>query len=196
MGPKGSRQQPGKHKQHHPQQSVAVPVDGTVNDALPDLVTIQILLSCRQIGDPLASEVWQYDARTVLKRSGSYSAEAAAMSLVRERTSIPVPRVLKSIKQPGEDFGYIFMEHVDGEPLDQAWSSCDEAQRQNIVAQLRGYFRELRQIRGQYIGSVDGSVCNDQIFPNRAAEFGPYKDEDSFRAGIADSLRACDADPT
>lgn len=64
MSQKGSLPHPGKHRQRHPQQSLAVPVDGTVNDALPDLVT-QILLSCRQIGDPLASEVWQYDARTV-----------------------------------------------------------------------------------------------------------------------------------
>jgi hypothetical protein len=60
---------------------------------------------------------------------------------------------------------------------------------------LRGYLHELRQIEGKFIGSVDGFVCNDQIFANRAFKYGPYEGEEAFRAGIAKSLRACDANP-
>ena len=73
------------------------------------------------------SEVWWYDATTVLKRVGwSPSAEAAAMRLVSERTCIPVPCVLKTIEDPGDAVGYIFMELIEGEPLGQAWETLDE----------------------------------------------------------------------
>ncbi|KAM0806485.1 putative Aminoglycoside phosphotransferase domain-containing protein [Seiridium cardinale] len=115
--------------------------------------------------------------------------------LVRERTSIPVPRVLKSFKQPEPEISVIFMEYVDDDPLDQAWDTFNQDQKQHIIGQLRCYLDELRQIKGEFIGSVDGSVCCDQIFANRAHDYGPYESEEMFRSGIIESLRACDANP-
>lgn len=88
------------------------------------------------------------------------------------------------------------MDHVDGQPLDEAWPSLSPADKQTTLAQLRDYMRQVRQVRqvrGPFIGAVDGSICNDQLFANREHVYGPYPDEDAFRAGIAQSLRACDA---
>ncbi|KAI3325029.1 kinase-like domain-containing protein [Xylariaceae sp. AK1471] len=165
--------------------------------SLADMLTDEILHTrCTRLGDEVMSQVWKYDDHIVIKRiEPASSAEVAAMRLVHEKTSIPVPQVLKFVSRPDDDMAIIFMEYIDGEPLDQAWESCTDTEKQNIVAQLRGYLEELRQVKGEFIGSVDRSVCNDQLFANRENEYGPYEDEDEFRAGMAKSLRACDANP-
>ncbi|KAK4034894.1 kinase-like domain-containing protein [Parachaetomium inaequale] len=164
--------------------------------SLPDTLTNEMIASRERLGDPLLSHVWRWDARTVVKLTdaASTSAEAVALAFVHERTSIPVPRLLKLAEQDGQ--GTIFMEFIDGQPLDEAWPSCTAAQRSHIISQLRGFLAELRAITGEFIGSVDRSVCNDQVFANRASAYGPYADEAAFRVGIGQSLRACDADPT
>jgi len=54
------------------------------------------------------------------------------------------------------------MEFLDGDPLNRAWSACREAQRHDIVDQLRQYLEELRGIGGDFIGSVDKTVCNQR----------------------------------
>lgn len=67
------------------------------NDSLPDELTLDVILSCQRLGDPVMSHVWLWSEDTVVKLISPASlAEAAMMSLVREKTSIPVPRVLKS----------------------------------------------------------------------------------------------------
>lgn len=170
----------------------ATTVDET---SLPDVITAEILSQLEPLVDDF-SEIWRYDATTVLKRVRlSPSAEAAAMRLVRERTPVPVPHVIKTIEDPSEDIGYIFMEYVQGDPLDQAWPTYDETQKSNIIDQLRLYLEHLRAIRGDFIGSVDRTVCGDQVFANRTFKYGPYEDEGAFRDGIVESLRACNANP-
>lgn len=167
-----------------------------INDSLPDEISLDALLRCERLGDPIMSHVWLWNENTVVKLISPASlAEAAMMSLVREKTSIPVPRVLKSFIQPNQDFAIIFMERINGQPLDQAWAECTQPELEKIIFQLRNHFQELRQVEGTFIGSVDGSVCNDQIFGNRESKYGPYADEQAFRDGIASSLRACDVAP-
>ncbi|KAI1170872.1 kinase-like protein [Nemania sp. FL0916] len=155
-----------------------------------------MLEGCTRLGDTVLSHVWLYNAQTVLKRiEGCSLAEAEAMRLVRERTSIPVPKILKSFYQSDYDASFIFMEYIPGEPLDLAWESCTASQRQNIVSQLKTMMQELRSISGNFIGTVPHGACNDQIFGNAVHQYGPYDDETAFCAGIALSLRACDAHP-
>lgn len=168
------------------------------NDALPSKVTIDMLLRCERLGDPVLSHVWRWNENTVVKMISPASlAEAAMMTLVREKTSIPVPRILKSFVQPDDGFAIIFMEHIKGQPFDQAWDQCTASERGNIISQLKSYFHELRQVEpAPFIGSVDGSACNDQIFGNMEHKYGPYADEQAFRAGIFLSLRACEMRPT
>lgn len=167
------------------------------NEELPDEVTNAMLRGCKRLGDPQLSHVWQYNATTVIKRispPSAAAAEAAAMRLARERTSAPVPRILKTIIPENEnEYGVIFMEFVEGETLEEAWPSMADEDKRNVLAQLKDFMHQVHQVEGEFIGSVDQSVCNDQLFSNREHVYGPFQDEDAFRQGIAQSLRACDA---
>ena len=45
------------------------------------------------------------------------ASEVAAMCLVLEKISIPIPRILKSFVQTGTNAAMFFMEYIDGDPL-------------------------------------------------------------------------------
>lgn len=164
---------------------------------LPDNVTNAMLRGCKRLGDQQLSHVWQYNATTVIKRVSpppAAAAEAAAMRLARERTSAPIPRVLKTIIPDNmNEYGVIFMEFVEGETIEVAWPSMPDQEKKTVLAQLKDFMGQVRQVEGSFIGSVDRSVCNDQLFSNREHNYGPYEDEDAFCRGIEQSLRACDA---
>ncbi len=57
--------------------------------------------------------------------------------------------------------GCILMEYVDGRPLDEAWGSYDEVEKENINAQLKQYLDEVRKIPATFVGSVDYTYCKD-----------------------------------
>jgi hypothetical protein len=46
------------------------------------------------------------------------------------------------------------MEYVEGDVLRDVWDKFACEQRQNIIAQLKGFMDELRCIKGDFIGSV------------------------------------------
>jgi hypothetical protein len=59
-----------------------------------------------------------------------------------------------------------------------------EDEKESVVKQLRGYFNDLRQIKDTFIGSVDETECDDQVFPDEVGGWGPYKDESEFNQGL------------
>lgn len=48
---------------------------------------------------------------------------------------------------------------------------------------------ELRSIKGDFIGSVDGTACEDPVFCADLGAFGPYKTEDEFNDGLIRAMK-------
>ncbi|KAI9773305.1 MAG: hypothetical protein M1839_002165 [Geoglossum umbratile] len=136
------------------------------------------------------SPVYKIDEKIVVKFGDVVRmAEAAAMRLVREKTSIPVPEVFDAYIQDEGKNGVIVMEYIDGKPLDKEWNSYTKAQKDNIISQLKGYVDELRTISGTYVGSVDGTYCGDQFFSSNPTVYGPFSSEAEFHNGLVQALR-------
>jgi hypothetical protein len=71
-----------------------------------------------------------------------------------------------------------------------------EDEKELEVQQLRGYFNQLRQIKGTFIGSIDGTEFEDQLFPDEVRGWGPYKDEPGFNQGLIKAwMRRYSGDP-
>jgi len=155
------------------------------------LITRELLAQCERLGsDPSSSHIYRFDEKTVIKfGDGVRMAEAAAMRLVREKTSIPVPEVYDAYIQDESSQGCIVMEYVEGKPLDNVWSSLDETQKDEIITQLKRYLDELRNITGSFIGSVDRTYCEDQFFGDDPISYGPFDSEATFRQGLIRALR-------
>ncbi|GAW24519.1 hypothetical protein ANO14919_141060 [Xylariales sp. No.14919] len=134
--------------------------------------------------------VYKIDSRTVVKSSsGVRLAEAETMKFVRNNTSIPVPEVYNAYKDDESGHTRIIMEFIDGVELEEAWDAYSVTEKESVITQLRGYMEELRQIKGTFIGAVDGSWCDDHFFDGDCGGYGPFKDEDDFNAGIVKALK-------
>ncbi|KAJ4988693.1 phosphotransferase [Stagonosporopsis vannaccii] len=135
--------------------------------------------------------VYKIDAHTVVKTGDCVRlAEAEAMKLVREKTTIPVPKVHNAYINDATGYPLIVMDFIEGECLADVWDGFDDGQKEEIIFQLRHYFSQLREIKGTFIGSVDGTACEDQLFTDVPSAFGPYKDEAAFNEGIIAALKA------
>ncbi|KAF3924129.1 hypothetical protein AA313_de0201272 [Arthrobotrys entomopaga] len=106
--------------------------------------------------------------------------EADTMTFVRTHTSIPVPRVYDSYHDE-EGHGYIVMDYIQGDTLENRWKHLDSAAKAKIAAQLRRYMDELRRIPAPspvYIGGVNRTQAND--LRNGDALGGPFVSETEF----------------
>ncbi|KAJ4319273.1 hypothetical protein N0V84_006464 [Fusarium piperis] len=159
------------------------------------IVTKQELAEATQFG-PFCAARLLADGETIVKTSeNTRVAEAETMKFVRQHTSIPVPKVYNVYKDEESGFVRIVMEYVHGKRLDEAWVEFTDAEKESVIQQLRRHFNELRQIKGSFIGSVDGSACDDQFFSDDLGAYGPYKDEAEFNQGLVKAWSTGRDDP-
>lgn len=111
------------------------------------------------------------------------------MEFVREKTSVPVPKVLDAYVDAESENVCIVMEYIDGRPLDEEWDTYDETQKRSVESQLKGYLDQIRQIPGTFVGSVDGSNCNDQLFDDTPALSGPFDSEADFQKSLIAAIK-------
>ncbi|KAL2376240.1 hypothetical protein RJZ90_007642, partial [Blastomyces dermatitidis] len=72
--------------------------------------------------------------------------EEENMLFIQEMTKIPMPQVYALYSNPQIGKNYIIMEHITGETLAKLWASLTGAEKESIVAKLRGYYKELHQL--------------------------------------------------
>lgn len=119
-------------------------------------------------------------------------AEAEALHLVSTRTTIPVPKLLSAYILDG--IGYIIMSYEEGESLENYWDRVSRTEQDRILRCLHDYVRQMREIKGDFIGGLDRSPCRDGIFEAGYGDFqkysyGPYQSEEDFNEGIVQALR-------
>lgn len=157
-------------------------------------ITTAEISNARKFGE--FCPVYKVDDKTIAKTGDSVRlAEAEAMNYIRGNTSIPVPEVYNAYRDDASGHVRIVMEFIEGEKLEDVWPTFDSAQKQCIVGQLREYFTELRQVKGTFIGSVDGSACEDPTFDGNLGGYGPYQTEEEFSNGIIKALRQAQTGP-
>ncbi|PLB44965.1 hypothetical protein P170DRAFT_270844 [Aspergillus steynii IBT 23096] len=131
----------------------------------------------------------ELDAATILKVGETVRmGEAEAMILVRNQTSVPVPRVFNAYVIA--EIGFIVMEKIHGDELAE---TLPRAVKKALARELRGYIQQWRQLRGSFFGSVDGGPCQDVIFKhpweNREYDYGPFASREDFNIGMVEALR-------
>lgn len=152
------------------------------------VITAEELANATRFGEFIP--VYKVDANTVVKTGDCVGlAEAAAMKLVREKTTIPVPEIYNAYTDINTGHAVIVMEFVEGDCLRDVWDKYDAEQKQHVIEQLHGFFAQLRDIEGSFIGSVDGTACEDQLFTDDLGGYGPYNNEASFNEGVVAALR-------
>ena len=118
-----------------------------------------------KLAPPFTTPCLLLDGKIVLKTGDTFhEAEANAMMFVRTHTSIPVPEVYRLCRDVKSGHVCIVMEYVAGDQLSSVWERLTADDKDTILSQLRCYLKELCQLKGTFIGTADGSGCNDQFF--------------------------------
>jgi len=134
--------------------------------------------------------VFKVDASTIVKTGDCIRlTEAATMRFVRENTAIPVPEVYNAYKDDKTGHVRIVMEFVEGDCLEHVWDKLNPSQKLSIIEQLRSIFLELRKLKGTFIGGIDGTACEDNLFTDNLGGYGPYDSENHFNDGIVTALK-------
>lgn len=134
--------------------------------------------------------VFKINATTVVKTSShTRMAEAEVMKYVRANTSIPIPEVHNAYHDETTGDVVIVMDYVEGENLDKAWLRYTEDEKSSVISQLRDYMVQLRQSKGNFIGSIDGTACNDQFFFHDPQGYGPFQTEEEFNKGVVQAMK-------
>lgn len=150
----------------------------------------ELISKAERLSQGQVCQVYRVDKTTVVKTSdGVRMAEAAAMNFVREKTRVPVPKVLDAYVDADSGHVCIVMEYIDGRPLDEEWDSYDKTQKRGVESQLKKYLEEIRQIPGTFVGSLDGSRCQDQLFDNDPTLSGPFESEAAFQKGLISAMK-------
>ena len=154
------------------------------------VITDDELKAATRLSPDGAAHIYKIDEKTVLKFGDTVRrAEAETMQLVRRRTSAPVPSI-HNVYENKDGQTMIVMDYVPGKNLEDVWDTMSDESKARIIAQLSQHLKEIRSITGAFIGGVDGTPCEDQIFEGKGSESGPYKSEDEFNAGLVKSLKA------
>lgn len=107
--------------------------------------------------------------------------EGAAFEFVRMRTTIPIPRIRRTIEDE-EGYTFIVMDYIPGERLDHVWPSLSLWSKLWVALTLRRYIRQLRQINSSVPGPVADSPqkCDNYMFVGKPC--GPFPDYASLPA--------------
>ncbi|CDF38703.1 unnamed protein product [Chondrus crispus] len=125
----------------------------------------------------------------VVVKYGPYvsAKEQETIRFIAENTPVPVPQVY-GVHEGDDGNTYIVMEFISGTPLDLVWDSLEVSQKEKLAHQLREYFEELRELRGNFIGSVHEGPCKD-IYFDEGADKGPFTTEVDMNVAIVEAVR-------
>ncbi|PKS08733.1 hypothetical protein jhhlp_004786 [Lomentospora prolificans] len=115
-------------------------------------------------------------------------AEAHAMQFVAEHTSIPVPKVYSAFTHSGTT--YILMERIDGEPLTTAWVQRLPESKARILAQLKSFVNELREIPppdSNGVSNIIGGPVFDERLPDKPF-WGPFASVADFHRELRNQV--------
>lgn len=106
-----------------------------------------VLRFLRRYRPRLAPRVILMTPNHILKYgSAEIYSEACAIDFVSKNTTIPVPNILQTI-QARNGITYIIMTRCPGEPLQNVIRELSQAEKESVLAELKGYIDQLRAIK-------------------------------------------------
>ena len=112
-------------------------------------ITRDLLSRSARFAADASPHVYHIDEETVVKTGdGVRLQEAATMQFVRDRTSIPVPRILDSFVRNENQHACIVMEYVKGETLGQSLAGADRISKDFYHSRAEGLLGTAEKHRG------------------------------------------------
>ncbi|EEB90401.1 hypothetical protein MPER_11400 [Moniliophthora perniciosa FA553] len=176
-------------------------IESDIDEWTEDQITQELRSLIKKGQTPLAaSGVYLLTPNIVAKiehvnRRFTESTEGAALSLVFEKTTIPVPR-LRQVLRPTQNHFLVAMDFVRGTVLSNAWPRLSILQKIRIAFILRRYIRQLRRKVTAGPNTPPGPATSEpavcfapSVFGQRNESRGPFRTADEFSAFLYELRR-------
>ena len=133
--------------------------------------------------------------KLIMKGGGSVLAsEAKMLNLINSRASIRVPQVHRSFQVEDDTkyfgtSGYIVMDFIQGQPLDECWDSLPPSTQGEVASQVAEMIKEMQSIELLQPGPIGGGPCRGLFFTDYSA--GPFTDTAKMEAWFNHKLDIC-----
>jgi hypothetical protein len=110
-------------------------------------------------GGGYSSAVWLIGKDTICKVKAKYANvcnEASIIAFVRDKLpSLPLPHVLYSHENPGENCTALFLQRLQGQTLRDAWDALTKEQREKMVEQVTGYCKLMAGLKSEMMAGIN-----------------------------------------
>ncbi|KAJ5196736.1 Aminoglycoside phosphotransferase [Penicillium cf. viridicatum] len=165
-------------------------LNSVTDEALAALLTSALII--HKLG---GITVVRLSEKLIMKGGGSVLvSEAKMLNLVGSRASIRVPQVHRSFQVEDDTqyfgtSGYIVMDFIQGQPLDQCWDSLPPSTQGEIASQVAEMIKEMQSIELLQPGPIGGGPCRGLFFTDYSA--GPFTDTAEMEAWFNHKLDIC-----
>ncbi|KAJ5586881.1 Aminoglycoside phosphotransferase [Penicillium hispanicum] len=171
------------------------PLDAKNLDSVTDETLATLLESAPILYELGGTTVVRLSQHLVMKGGGSVlPCEAETLNLVASKTGIRAPRVYRSftIRDETQYFGirgYIVMDFIAGQPLDECWSNLPHDDQRQIATQIADMITQMQSIVMSQPGPLGGGPCRGRFFTDYSA--GPFRDATELEGWFNHKLDIC-----
>ncbi|GES61300.1 aminoglycoside phosphotransferase [Aspergillus terreus] len=180
---------------HSRDREGAFPLDGKDLNSVSDEALAALLTSAPILHQLGGTTVVRLSKTLVMKGGASVmTSEAEMLRLLTSRTAIRAPRVYRSFQVEDDTqyfgtTGYIVMDFVPGQPLDECWDSLSRDTQGNIAVQVAEMIQEMQSFEFLPPGPIGGGPCRGRFFTDYSA--GPFIDSAEMEAWFNHKLDIC-----
>ncbi|KAJ5582383.1 hypothetical protein N7535_001003 [Penicillium sp. DV-2018c] len=133
--------------------------------------------------------VWSIGTDVILKERPDEGpkTEVNTLNYLTSHSDIPVPKVLRDWVD-GDGRYFVLTERIQGQTLEQAWSSLSEAQKVDIADDVVRIRKKLRPLTSTSIQNVDGSPCSPGLLFFDREPRGPFHSDDELWEALSLTL--------
>ncbi|KAJ5981548.1 Aminoglycoside phosphotransferase [Penicillium canescens] len=140
------------------------PLDGKDLNSVTDEALVIFLTTASILHQLGGTTVVRLSETLIMKGGGSVMAsEAQMLRLIASRTIIRAPRVYRSFQVKDDTHtqyfgtsGYIVMDFIPGQPLDECWNTLSRDTQRKIAAQVAEMIQEMQPIELLKPGPIRG----------------------------------------
>ncbi|CAG8159700.1 unnamed protein product [Penicillium salamii] len=133
--------------------------------------------------------VWSIGSDVILKERPDEGpkTEVITLNYLTSHSNIPVPKILRDWVD-GDGRYFVLQERIQGQTLEQAWSSLSKEQKVNIADDVVRVREQLRSFKSTSIQNVDQTPCCPSLLFSDRKPHGPFHSDNELWDAISLTL--------
>ncbi|CAG8930259.1 unnamed protein product [Penicillium salamii] len=133
--------------------------------------------------------VWSIGSDVILKERPDEGpkTEVITLNYLTSHSNLPVPKILRDWVD-GDGRYFVLQERIQGQTLEQAWSSLSKEQKVNIADDVVRIREQLRSFKSTSIQNVDQTPCCPSLLFSDRKPHGPFHSDNELWDAISLTL--------